>query len=163
MARFSSILILCIVLDWFGTAAPARAQGNTPGGCKVAQNLQVTQIEKNHIVAEGNADAPAQIDCDDLQLMADHLESFQEEGRVIATGNVVYVSGKNRISAERMEFNTKTRTGTFYNAWGTAILRDAPDPGMFGTQEPDAFFWGDELHKIGPKKYRIVRGGFTTC
>ena len=163
MLRFSFILILLTVLNWFGAAEPARAQGNTPGGCKVAQNLQVTQIEKNHIVAEGSADAPAQIDCDDLQLMADHLESFQDDGRVIAIGNVVYVSGKNRISAERMEFNTKTRTGTFYNAWGTAILRDAPDPGMFGTQEPDAFFWGDELQKIGPKKYRIIHGGFTTC
>ena len=34
---------------------------------------------------------------------------------------------------------------------------------MFGSQEPDALFCGDELQKIGPKKYRIVRGGFTTC
>ncbi len=165
MARFSSILILCIALDWFGIAGLARAQEAALSGCKgyQTQNLQITTIEKNHIVAEGNADAPAQIDCEDLQLMADHLESFQDEGRVIATGNVVYVSGKNRISAERMDFNTKTRIGTFYNAWGTAMLRDAPDPGMFGTQEPDAFFWGDELQKIGPKKYRIIRGGFTTC
>src|SRR6266542_4170980 len=165
MVRFSSILILCIALDWFAGAAAARAQESQLAGCKGSQtqNLHVTKIEKNHVVAEGDADAPAQVDCEDLQLMADRLESFQDEGRIIATGNVVYVSGKNRISAERMEFNTKTRTGTFYNAWGTAILRDAPDPGMFGTQEPDAFFWGDELQKIGPKKYRIIHGGFTTC
>ena len=31
---------------------------------------------------------------------------------------------------------------------------------MFGTQEPDALFCGREIHKIGPKKYRIVDGGF---
>ena len=62
-----------------------------------------------------------------------------------------------------MVFNTKTRTGTFYNATGTATLREAVEPNIFGAQEPDAFFWGDELHKIGPKKYRIIRGGFTTC
>ena len=164
MVRFASILVVCIGIDWFAGAAAARAQ-DPLAGCKGynAQNLHITTIEKNHIVAEGNGDAPAQIDCEDLQLMADHLESFQDEGRVVATGNVVYVSGKNRISAERMEFNTKTRTGTFYNAWGTAMLRDNADPGMFGTQEPDAFFWGEELQKIGPKKYRIIRGGFTTC
>ena len=164
MVRFSFILIFCLALDWFAAPPAARAQ-DPLAGCKgyQAQNLQFQKIEKNHIVADGTADAPAQIDCEDLQLMADHLESFQEEGRVIAIGNVVYVSGKNRISAERMEFNTKTRTGTFYNAWGTAMIRDAPDPGMFGTQEPDAFFWGDELQKIGPKKYRIIHGGFTTC
>ena len=64
-----------------------------------------------------------QIDCDDMQFFADHMENFQKEGRVIARGNVVFVSGGNRISAERMEFNTKTRTGTFYNASGTATLR----------------------------------------
>jgi len=165
MARFISILIVCIGIDWLAGPAAARAQEDTLSGCKgyQTQNLRVTKIEKNHIVAEGNGDAPAQIDCEDLQLMADHLESFPEEGRVIGTGNVVYVSGRNRISAERMDFNTKTKLGTFYNAWGTAMLRDNADPGMFGTQEPDAFFWGDELQKIGPKKYRIIRGGFTTC
>jgi LPS-assembly protein len=164
MVRFSVILILCIALDWLGAPATARAQ-DPLAGCKGynAQNLQFRWLEKNHLVAEGNADAPAQIDCEDLQLMADHLESFQDDGRVIATGHVVYVSGKNRIYAERMEFNTKTRTGTFFQASGNSVLRDAPDPGMFGTQEPDAFFWGDEIQKIGPKKYRIVRGGFTTC
>ncbi len=163
MLRFSSFLMLCVALDWFAGAAAARAQ-EALAGCKgsQSQNLRITQVG-NHVIAEGNADAPAQIDCEDLQLMADRLESFQDDGRIIGTGNVVYVSGKNRISAERMEFNTKTRTGTFYNAWGTAILRDTADPGIFGTQEPDAFFWGDELQKIGPKKYRIIHGGFTTC
>jgi LPS-assembly protein len=163
MVRITTLLLIPVAFAWCAAARPAHAQTSTPGGCKVAQNLRVIQIERNHIIAEGSADTPAQIDCDDLQLMADHLESFQDDGRVIATGNVVYVSGKNRISAERMEFNTKTRTGTFYNAWGTANVRDKADPGMFGTQEPDAFFRGEEIQKIGPKKYRILRGYFTTC
>ncbi len=164
MVRLSAILFLCFVLEWFGGARAARAQ-EPLGGCKgyQAQNLHSVVIETNHVVAEGTLDQPAQIDCQDLQLMADRLESFQDEGRVIATGNVVYVSGKNRISAERMEFNTKTRTGTFFNATGTTVLRESADPGIFGTQEPDAWFWGDEIQKIGPKKYRILHGGFTTC
>ena len=34
-------------------------------------------------------------------------------------GTCVFVSGNSRISAERLEFNTKTKTGTFYNASGT--------------------------------------------
>ena len=98
-----------------------------------------------------------------MQFFADHMELFQKEGRVTAEGNVVFISGGNRIYAERMEFNTKTRTGTFYNATGTAMLREAAQPNIFGTQEPDAFFWGEELQKIGPKNYRIIHGGFTTC
>lgn len=164
MPRLISILIVCVALDWLG--APAAAQ--TPGqisGCKLSktQNMSGTRLPDDHYVLEGNEDFPVQIDCDDVQFFADHMELFQKESRVIAQGNVVYISGGNRIYAERMEFNTKTRTGTFYNATGTATLREAVEPNIFGAQEPDAFFWGDELQKIGPKKYRIIRGGFTTC
>ena len=34
---------------------------------------------------------------------------------------------------------------------------------MFGTQEPDAYFCGETIEKLGPKTYRITKGGFTTC
>ena len=34
---------------------------------------------------------------------------------------------------------------------------------MYGTQEPDVYFYGDKVEKIGEKKYRITHGGFTTC
>ena len=44
-----------------------------------------------------------------------------EPGR--ARGNVMFVSGTSRISAERMEFNTKTKTGIFYIASGIATSR----------------------------------------
>ena len=34
---------------------------------------------------------------------------------------------------------------------------------MFGTQEPDVYFYGETLQKLGEQKYKITRGGFTTC
>jgi LPS-assembly protein len=167
MLRLSIIFSLCFVFEWFGTPLAAHAQGSL-AGCHVyeQQNMtfrKVADEHENHFYLEGTTDAPVQIDCDEMQLFADHMESFQNEGRVIATGNVLYVSGGNRINAERLEFNTKTRTGTFYAATGTAVLRNQAEPGLFGTQEPDLLFRGDEIHKIGPKKYRLVRGNFTTC
>ncbi|MEN3339543.1 MAG: LPS-assembly protein, partial [Acidobacteriota bacterium] len=166
MLRFSILLCLCIGFEWVG--APAAAQAQSLAGCHVYQqqnmsSRRVSEENENHFFQDGTTDAPVQIDCDEMQLFADHMEGFQTEGRVIATGNVLYISGGNRINAERMEFNTKTRTGTFYNATGTAVLRDKADPGLFGTQEPDLMFRADEIHKIGPKKYRLVRGNFTTC
>ena len=120
---------------------------------------------RDHYVIEGTADQPVQIDCDDMQFFADHMELFQNEGRVIATGNVVYISGGNRINAERMEFNTKTRTGTFYNATGTrrSLREPAPTRASSARRSRTRIFWGEELQKIGPKKYRIIHGGFTTC
>jgi LPS-assembly protein len=164
MLRISFILIVAFALEWFGAPAVARAQAQI-GGCKLSrtQNMSSIKLAEDHYVMEGTADQPVQIDCDDLQFFADHMELFQKEGRVIANGNVTYISGGNRINAERMVYYTKTRTGTFYVATGTAVLRESAQPGIFGTQEPDAYFWGDELQKIGPKVYRIIRGGFTTC
>ena len=44
-----------------------------------------------------------------------------------------------------------------------ASLGDRVDKSMFGTQEADAIFRGREIHKLGPKKYKIVDGAFTTC
>ena len=62
-----------------------------------------------------------------------------------------------------MEFDTRKKTGMFYDAFGTASLGERVERSMFGTQEPDAMFRGREIHKIGPKKYRIVDGAFTSC
>ena len=104
--------------------------------------------------------------CDDMQFFADYAEIFKKDDLVTARGHVVFVSGGNRIWADRMEYNTRTRTGTFYNARGSAILGDrgpTTDRNLFGTQEPEAAFWGEQIEKVGPKKYKITRGGFTTC
>ena len=114
----------------------------------------------------GTMEYPARIICDDMQFFADFAETFKKQDMVTAQGHVVYVSGGNRIAADRMEFNTRTRTGTFYNARGTAVLGDqgeSTDRSMFGGKEPDAYFWGETLTKLGPKKYKIENGGFTTC
>ncbi len=34
---------------------------------------------------------------------------------------------------------------------------------MFGTLEPDVYFYGATIEKIGDDKYKITKGGFTTC
>ncbi len=107
----------------------------------------------------------------DTKIYADDVQFFTEGDRAIATGNVVFAQGDNRITAERAEFNTETRLGTFYNAWGIATVkpgRQAPRAGAIvpppvTNQETFVYFFGDTIEKIGPKKYKITRGGFTTC
>jgi LPS-assembly protein len=116
-----------------------------------------------HAKLVGSPTSPVQIDCDDMQFFADTMDVYNEQDRVIAVGHVLFRSGGNQIYAERMQFNTKTRTGTFYEASGSASLGNRVDRSFFGTQEPDAYFWGDTIEKLGPKRYRITHGGFTTC
>ena len=158
MLRTSLLVLLALAAG----ALPARAQGAPSGGCakwNVVSDV-ANQINSNHYLLLRNV----QIDCNDVQLFADEAEVFRDADRVRASGNVVFVSGTSRISAERMEFNTRTKTGTFFVASGIVNLENRGiERSLFGTQEPDAYFWGDTLEKLGPKTYRITRGGFTTC
>jgi LPS-assembly protein len=163
MLRFSLTLLVCVLCQW--TLVPSAAHAQTIAGCKTddLKSLRSVQHDANHVSLTGNDVQPIRIDCDDMQLIANTVELFMVDGRIIASGDLVFVIGETRISAERLEFNTKTKTGTFYQAFGTTVMREKATPGQFGTQEPNAFFWGEELHKSGPKQYKIVRGGFTAC
>jgi LPS-assembly protein len=141
---------------------PARAQTAAPGGCARwdAVSFEAINLNENHTQLLKNV----QVNCNDIQLFADEAEIFRDADRLRASGNVVFVSGTNRISAERMEFNTRTKTGTFFVASGIANLENRGiERSLFGTQEPDAYFWGETIEKIGPETYRVTRGGFTTC
>ena len=165
MLRLSLTLLLCVLCQW--TLVPAAAHAQTDiAGCKKTDflgSMSSVRHNANHWTMSGTAAQPIQFVCDDMQLFANVVDLYLEDGRIVATGDVLFASGESRISAERLDFNTKTKTGTFYQASGTTVLRDKATPGQFGTQEPNAFFWGEELHKSGPKQYRIVRGGFTAC
>ena len=96
---------------------------------------------------------------------------YADQNRAIATGNVVFRQGSNQISADRAEFNTTTRLGTFYNATGFATVQSTRQSTRAGTvttppivgQDTVVLFFGETVEKIGPRKYRIVAGGFTTC
>ena len=77
----------------------------------------------------------------------------------------MFTTPTTQISADSVIFNTKTSVGTFINAYGIAQLgeRGARNRSMFGTLEPDIYFHGETIEKIGADKYRITKGGFTTC
>ncbi len=96
-------------------------------------------------------------------LFADQVELFLDTNRVIAQGNVVFASAEGRLSAERLEYDAATGIGTFQTANGLMALGEYADRSQFGNQEADVYFYGDIIQKLGPRKYRITRGGFTTC
>lgn len=99
------------------------------------------------------------------KFFADELELNHKSGDLTARGNVVFKTPTTQISAESVTFNTKTSRGTFDTAFGVAELgeRGARNQSMFGTMEPEIYFQGETIEKIGPDKYRIRNGAFTTC
>jgi lipopolysaccharide assembly outer membrane protein LptD (OstA) len=81
----------------------------------------------------------------------------------VASGNVVFTTPEGRIAAERVEFNVAKGTGTFHVASGILALGDEVDRAQFGGQEPEVYFYGDTIEKLDQRRYRLTRGGFTTC
>ena len=156
-------LFLFVLVALAAAAGSARAQGAAPGGCTYKWSVASQEsvgINTNHYLLFRDV----QVDCNDIQLFADQAEVFSDTDRLLASGNVLFVSSTNRVSADRLEFNTRTKTGTFFTASGIANIENRGiDRSLFGTQEPDAYFWGETIEKLGPRTYRVTHGGFTTC
>jgi LPS-assembly protein len=138
---------------------PAAQVPPTPQGYSSSQ-MRWEMLSATHLRFIGQV----QIDHDSgVQFFADELELHTDTNQLTARGNVVFVNPEGRISAERVEFNTRTQTGTFYDASGIMSLGPKAEIVQFGGQEPDVYFYGATVEKAGERKYRITRGAFTTC
>ena len=147
----------------FGRALDANAQ--VPGW--ITKQFTWERIDANRIilVREVEIEGEAGTANAGQKFFADAVEMNTTTGEMVARGNVVFSTPTAQISADSVVFNTKTKLGTFTNAFGIASLgeRGEENRSMFGTLEPDVYFYGSEIEKIGPDKYRIHKGGFTTC
>jgi LPS-assembly protein len=162
----SSFFALTLFL---AAAAPARAQGAAPP----PEVADLTRSDRHELVNEKDHHFRGRVEFErrDTKIFADEAWYYGDTNRFIASGNVVFSQGASRISADRVEFDTSTNLGTFYGAYGTAGVKPPQPqarPGAIlppptGSQETDVYFFGDKIEKIGPKKYRITKGGFTTC
>ncbi len=154
------IRLACIVCLWLA-AAPGGVQAQLlPALPFDSRQFRIEQFGDNHVRLTGEVE----ITEDDYQFFADQVDVYVDESRLVAVGNVVYAGDRDRVSGDRAEFNTRDRTATFYNASGSVTLgEERIERSMFGTQEPDMLFYGEVIEKLGPRSYRLTRGGFTSC
>src|SRR2546425_8042354 len=125
------VVCVCAVVVPPGSAS---AQQVAPSIDNVISEKQ-QRVGESHYTFEGGVE----IKLGNSEIYADKAELFYEQDRALLTGNVVFVQGANRIAAERADFNTKTRLGTFYNATGIATVqpqRQAPRPGAVAPPAP---------------------------
>ncbi len=169
-AVFSLLLTVGVLLP-----AAAYAQGSEPlSSCKKNFSAHQNDPMRHEPVGEPKPGEPrvfkntlngdVRIDCDDMQIFADRIEWRDDEQTVTITGHVLFVQPGVRILADHAIVNRITKLGTFYQASGyTQIAAKPADQSLFGGLEPDMYFWGDELVKVGDRTYRLIDGGFTSC
>ena len=91
-----------------------------------------------------------------LRIQADALDMFDEtkpDGvsaqRIEATGNVVFMSGQERISGESLRLDLDTGKGLFTKASGYL--------------QPDVLFEADSIERVDADTYRLKGASFTAC
>lgn len=157
MGRFG--VVLCFILACGpGAVLPASAQ-LFPGLPFDSRQFTFEVLSDNHLRLTGEVE----LEGDGWEFYADQVDVFTDDTKLVAVGNVVYVAEGTRLAAERAEINTDDLTGIFYGAAGSVNMGDQAERSMFGSQEPDMYFYGETIEKIGPRTYRLSRGGFTSC
>jgi LPS-assembly protein len=143
-------------------AAPAQAPAAPPRlRLGIDANADVFEyIGDNQLHLEGNAVIPVDAT---TKMFADRIVVFLDTQRLVADGNVTLQSAEGQITASRIELNASDGTGVFHGASGVMSLGDQADLTQFGSQDPDVYFRGETIEKLGTRRYRITRGGFTTC
>jgi LPS-assembly protein len=163
-----ALLVLGAVIAAVDTASaqprPAASAGSNP--TSICRTKEVVNENTYHCIGD------VELTMDDTTLFADEAWYFADEKRAVAAGNVLFIQGNNRITADRAEMDTETKLGVFHNAWGLANIQPQRQsvaaaggfvaPQLAG-QDTDVYFFGETVEKIGPKKYKIRNGGFTTC
>lgn len=155
------LFLVCLGLLAFGLS-PSRAGAQSLTNCDTSSSRQELITSENYLFI-GNVSFTCE---DGTEIYAEQMQVFTNERRAIATGNVVFSQGQNRIAAARAEFDTETRYGTFYNAVGFATMgtpEGRPPQPVIAGQDSDVFFFGETVERTGQRRYRITKGGFTTC
>jgi lipopolysaccharide assembly outer membrane protein LptD (OstA) len=161
VVALGALVVAAVPLAAQTPAAPAAPAAPGAQDVRLGAAARQERLGLHHIRYSGAVEI--ELVSQGIRFSADVADYYDDQHRLVAVGNVVFVTQSSRISADRAEFDTKARTGTFFNAFGSASVNDKVDKSFFGGQEPDAFFYGETIEKIGVDKYRIHKGGFTTC
>ncbi len=156
-----------------GPATPApqeatpQTPGTTPGPPTAPARLpdqfsdHFEQISADHWRFTGNVELA--LPGNTFKFFADEADFFIDENRLVAKGNVVFADANGRIAADEMDFKLNDGTGTFKRASGSMALGNAVRSSAFPGEDPDVYFMGEVIEKLGPRKYRLHKGAFTTC
>jgi LPS-assembly protein len=110
------------------------------------------QLGKGHLRATGFVDlvvGETRVQCDRMDLYQEDRPDGSRGQRLVATGNVVFLKGDERISGESLELDLGTGKGVFKDAVGFV--------------EPGVFVEAKSIERIDDDTYRVEGASFTSC
>ena len=86
----------------------------------------------------------------DRKISADFARFDHKNMKAFAEGQVIMITGSDRMTASRIEIDLNTETGIFYNS-------------QVFLSEKHFYINGDRIDKIGPDSYKALKASITTC
>ena len=174
------VTAVCAVFLFSGAAAHAQPQRAADAGQETKPATQspapANALEDlppcSQLKIEGEGTGPRRligsVECElsgGVKVFAERIEIDRKPGtnQIVAIGNVVFSGPEGHISAGRLEYDTATGTGVFYDAQGVLKVTGDLSRATFGGEAPDVEFIGERLEKLGPRRYRVTRGAWSTC
>lgn len=110
------------------------------------------QVDAGHYHAEGFVDLQAGTS----RIQADQLDMYETPGadgktsrRVVASGNVVFMHGTERLSGDKLEMDLGSSTGLFENAHGFV--------------SPGVLIEAGKIRRVSADTYEVEDAHFTSC
>ena len=129
-----------------GPAGKRHMVGTGPGGCTLEISTGPGSVlDKDELILKDYVD----IRCGELRLQADLVRYLPSTHQAHAEGNVVLDQARSRITAESIDYNLETQTGSFINARGYA--------------EPTILFEAARVEQISPRELVLHDATFTAC
>ena len=139
---------------------PAPAHAGRAGGHRHAASAPPRRQERlgpHHFRYSGAVEI--ELVAQGIRFSADVADYYDDQHRLIAVGQRG-VRHRRRAASRPTRPTSTRRRAPARSSTPSARRRSASkvDKSFFGTQEPDAFFYGETIEKIGVDRYRITQG-----
>ncbi|MGB3563757.1 MAG: putative LPS assembly protein LptD, partial [Thermoanaerobaculia bacterium] len=125
----------------FEVPFPEEQGGGTATG--TAGNLEY--LRENFVIASGGVEVRYQ----DMEFQGQQVEIDLETKVITARGDVIIDQGPKRMTGDTLTFDLESKTGSMTNA--KAFV------------DPDMYFEGKEIAKVGEDTYTVTDGMVTSC
>jgi LPS-assembly protein len=115
------------------------------GGTATGTAGSLEYLRENYVIASGGVEVRYQ----DMEFQGHQVEIDLEAKVVKAHGDVIIDQGPNRMTGDTLTFDLETKTGSMTNA--KAFV------------DPDMYFEGKEIAKVGEDSYTVTDGMVTSC
>ncbi len=115
------------------------------GGTAVGTAGHLEYVREDYVVLSGGVELRFR----DYIFQGEKVAVDLKAEQITAEGDVIFDEGPKRLVGDTMFFDLETETGTLTNAKAYV--------------DPDIFFEGAEVTKLGEERYRLVDGMVTSC